>query len=258
MKKCIVLFLCCFTITTYAQNKLRPQKVTIEFTCNNDVNTENVIAYLISCNLPEFKYSIKNNEIQFSAKIDLDSSKLQTLYKNKVLFKMYPLITLPEPTPIFTSQTIDEETANQILVSEYVLGLQIPMICSTWKNEYLSMEETIYKYYMYDCSENSLLDSTDISGITIGLDRENNTSIELRFTKNGQQRFYDATLKHINKQLVFMISNYIFSAPTVLEGINTNASWITGLFGGEMHVFISNLLLQPYLNDITISSITLK
>lgn len=257
MRKIILLIFCAISITSFAQNKLRPQKVTIEFTCNNDVNPDNIIMYLKSCNLPDFKYSIKNNEIQFSAKIDLDSSQLQTLYKNKVLFKMYPLITLPEPTPIFSSYTLDEETASQILVSEYVLGLKIPMICSTWKSEYYN-DDTIYKYYMYDCSENSLIDSADVSGFTIGLNSENMTSLELRFTKGGQQRFYDATLKNINGNIVFMISNYIFSAPKVMQGINTNATWITGMFDNEMHQFITNLLLQPFLNEITVTSIVLK
>jgi len=257
MKALLLIVLSVLTVTSYSQNKLKPHDVSIEFTCT-DINPEEVVSYLIACNLPDFKYTLSKNKISFRTKVDLDSLQLSSLFRKTLGFQMYPLISFPEPTPILSSYTLDEELVNQVVMSEYIMDLKIPMVCTAWKSEYLSSQDSIYKLYVYDCSNNSMVDSSDFAGLTYGKNFNGESTIEIRWTKSGQKKFYDASVQYSNKYLMLMISQYIFSAPRVIEPINQPGIWITGMFNPEINLFLSHLFLLPYIQLITINSVKIK
>ena len=74
------------------------------------------------------------------------------------------------------------------------------------------------------------LTGADLENATPGTDEYGNPLVNLEFNTEGGKKFYNATLKSINKPLAILLDKTIISAPNVREGIAGGKAQISGNF----------------------------
>ncbi|HPH16397.1 MAG TPA: hypothetical protein PK029_04440 [Bacteroidales bacterium] len=249
---CFVVALLCYGF--HASGQVELKKAKLEFTVHSDsISIDSLNNHLTSLKFAKMTITKKNNSIHVTCNPIFEQATIQTLIQKGFTYEIYPGVSLPSsvtsPSSWYSSHEIDTQALRTIQELPEISSLNLQSDWFIWRKI-----DSYFYLHIINKHNSPAVSEQNIQKISIGLVEEKPV-IEMTHSPQGQQQFHDFTKQNINNYTAILIQNQIVLYPYIIDVIDNQSVWITGLLeDSELKKMIALLFFHPYWQHIQIEN----